>query len=167
MPTALYYLHDPFAPSPNKPTRFGAAVVIMADGKILLEHRKDNFRWGIVSGDIHLTETFKDCAIRKTIEETGIHLAHAQLKEIKLFDDPSRIVSFLEGNIYRIVQMAYAVDLFTEPETICGEESIELKWVPVEEISQYQLVVTNQDILEAFFQMKGIDCTAEREIWRR
>lgn len=105
MPTALYYRHDPFAPKPNQPTRFGSAVVVSCKGQILLEHRKDNFRWGVISGDIHDTESFLDCAIRRTIEETGIHLKSSHVHVLQLFDDPSRIVSFLDGNIYRVVHM--------------------------------------------------------------
>ena len=58
MPAALYYLHDPFAPDPNRPTRFGSALVIKAEGKILLQQRKDSFQWGLVSGDMHNNETF-------------------------------------------------------------------------------------------------------------
>ena len=71
MPTALYYRHDPFAPKPNQPTRFGSAVVVSCKGQILLEHRKYNFRWGVISGDIRDTESFLDCAISSIIPSFG------------------------------------------------------------------------------------------------
>lgn len=167
MPTALYYLHDPFAPAPNHSPRFGAAVVIMADGKVLLEHRKDNFQWGIVSGDIRNTETFRHCAIRKTIEETGIHLKSSQLRDLKLFDDPSRIVSFLEGNIYRVVSVGFYADLFAIPETQCGDDSLELRWVDPLELDQYQIISTHAEILEEFFIRKKIEYKLSMNIFRR
>lgn len=164
MPTALYYMHDPFAPKPNKPSRFGSALIIMCKGQILLEHRKDNFRWGIISGDIRDTETFKNCAIRRTIEETGIHLKSEQVHELNLFDDPSRIVSFLDGNIYRVVHMAYYAELSDYPATTLSKHSIELKWVDPGELEDYPIVVTHQEILEQYFTLKHINHTIKRTI---
>jgi ADP-ribose pyrophosphatase YjhB (NUDIX family) len=167
MPTALYYLHDPFAPDPNCPTRFGSAVIIEAEGKILMEKRVDNFRWGIISGDMHATETFKDTAIRKTMKETGIKLFSDQLKPLKVFDDPSRIVSFLDGNIYRIVSFGYAVQLDQIPETSIGRESLELRWVEPHELVDLNLVITHQEILEYYFKLKNIDIDLPQQIWKQ
>lgn len=164
MPTALYYMHDPFAPKPNKPSRFGSAVIIMCNGQILLEHRKDNFRWGIVSGDIRDTETFKNCALRRTIEETGIHLKNEQVHTLGLFDDPSRIVSYLDGNIYRVVHMAYYAELENIPTTYPSKHSMELKWVDPAELEDYPIVVTHQELLECYFTQKNIQHTMKRSI---
>ncbi len=159
MPTALYYLHDPFAPDPNCPTRFGSAVVLTCGHKILLEQRKDNFKWGIVSGDLNNTETFKDCAIRQTIKETGIHLYHSQVHNLDVFDDPSRIVSFLDGNIYRIVTFAFYSELEEMPPVQMNKQSIDIRWVDFEELSDYNIVVTHQEIIQEYFEKKGLDIT--------
>ncbi|MBR3357578.1 MAG: NUDIX domain-containing protein [Solobacterium sp.] len=166
MPTALYYLHDPFAPEPNNPPRFSAANVIVCDGKVLLEHRKDNFQWGIVSGNIHNDENFLTCALRRTEQETGIRLKESQLHELHMFDDPGRIVSYLEGNIYRVIHLAYYTELFAIPETKCGEESLELRWVPFNDLRNYSIVRTHQDILEEYFRRKKIICTVNTRIYR-
>ncbi len=152
MPTALYYLHDPFAPDPNRPTRFGSACILIYNGSVLLEKRSDSFRWGIVTGDIHNTESFKDCAIRQTIKETGISLQHSDLSFLKIFDDPSRIVSFLDGNIYRMVHVAYVAEFETLPITTVGKGSMELRWVPLTDLEEYDLVVTHKEILEYYLQ---------------
>lgn len=167
MPLARYYVHNPFAPQPNQPPRFGTAVVIEAEGKILLEQRKDTFRWGIVTGDIRNTETFRQCAIRRTIVETGIHLKDSQLHEIRMFDDPSRIVSFIEGNIYRLIHIAFYAELDTIPETVCGKQSIELRWVDIKDLADYELVVTHQEILEEYLLMKGSPYKAVRQPWKQ
>lgn len=164
MPTALYYRHDPFAPKPNQPTRFGSAVVVSCKGQILLEHRKDNFRWGVISGDIHDTESFLDCAIRRTIEETGIHLKSSHVHVLQLFDDPSRIVSFLDGNIYRVVHMAYDSQIDEFPNTKVSKQSIELKWVDPMELEDYDIVVTHQEILEQYFIKYNIPNTLKKSI---
>lgn len=156
MPAALYYLHDPFAPDPNCPARFGSALVIEAEGKILLQQRRDTFLWGLVSGDLHSSETFKDCAIRKCIVETGIHLEHEAVRELHVFDDPSRIVSFLDGNIYRIVSFAFQAVLDHIPETAPGKNVVDLCWVEPEELRDYRLIVTHQEILAHYLEKRGI-----------
>ncbi len=156
MTEARYYVQNPYAPEPNQPPRFGTAVVICAEGRILLEQRRDNLRWGIVSGDIHANETFRMCAIRRTFTETGIHLRDEQLKEIRTFDDPSRIVSFFEGNIYRLIHIAFYADLKEIPETVCGKQSVQLKWVEFKDLEDYELVVTHQEIIEEYLKIKKL-----------
>ncbi|MBR4445992.1 MAG: NUDIX domain-containing protein [Solobacterium sp.] len=167
MPTALYYLHHPFAPEPNNPPRFCAANVIVCDDKVLLEHRKDNFQWGIVSGSLHNDENFPACAIRRTEQETGIRLKETQLRELHMFDDPGRIVSYLEGNIYRVIHFAYYTELFAIPETKCGEESLELRWVPFSQLGNYSITRTHQDILEEYCRQKKIECTMHADVYRK
>lgn len=155
MPTALYYLHDPFAPDPNRPARFGSALIIEAGGKILLQQRKDTFLWGLVSGDMHSSETFKDCAVRKCIVETGIRLFHDQVRPLHMFDDPSRIVSFLDGNIYRIVSYAFEAVLDEIPQCAPGKDVVDLRWVDPEELDDYSLIVTHQEILAYYLEKHG------------
>lgn len=151
MPPALYYLHDPKAPAPNRPARFGSAVVIMCQGQILLEKRKDSCHWGIVSGDIHDEETFADCAVRRTFVETGIQLDRNRLFPFRLFDDPSRIVCFPDGNIYRIVHVSYSIELNQIPEMKVGKTSYELRFVDPMDLDEFDLSPVNADILKAFF----------------
>ncbi len=157
MPAALYYLHDPFAPDPNRPTRFGSALVIEAEGKILLQQRKDSFQWGLVSGDMHNNETFKDCAIRKCITETNIRLFHEDIRELKVFDDPTRIVSYIDGNIYRVVSFAYAAELDKIPVSTAGKDVITLRWVEPADLKDYNLIVTHREILDYYLETKGIE----------
>lgn len=168
MPAATYYVHDPYAPRPNSPARFGSAVVIISEGKVLLEHRKDNFRWGIISGDIRDTETFRECAIRRTIEETGIHLKNEELHNLKLFDDPSRIVASHDGNVSRLVHLSWYAVLDSIPETACGDSCIELKWVKPEDLKDYDVTVTHSEILQEAFEVLQItDSTLSSSIYER
>ena len=123
----------------------------MHNGQILLEKRKDSCHWGIVSGDIHDGETFADCAIRRTQEETGIHLDRNRLFHFRLFDDPSRIVCFPDGNIYRIVHVAFSITLDQMPKMKVGKTSYELKFVDPLDLDEFDLSPVNADILKAFF----------------
>ena len=163
--SAIYYFHDPSAPKPNKPARAGAAVVIYADGKILLGHRKDNYEWGVVTGDLHDDETFAACAVRRTFSETGIVLKERQLQTLKLFDNPGRIVSFDDGNIYRMIHMGYFVELFLIPETVCSDASLELRFVDPADLGCYTITAAHQEVLEEFLKRKGINASVSRTIW--
>lgn len=156
MPPALYYLHDPKAPRPNRPIRFGSAVVIMYNGQILLEKRKDSCHWGIVSGDIHEEETFEDCAVRRTKEETGIVLDRNRVTVCGLYDDPSRIVCFPDGNIYRIVHMAYFAELDKNPVLQIGHTSLQLRFVDPSELEDFDISPVNADIIRECFRQKHI-----------
>lgn len=156
MPPALYYIHDPKAPAPNRPARFGSAVIIMYNSQVLLEKRKDSCHWGIVSGDIHENETFADCAVRRTQEETGIRLNRNRLFRYELFDDPSRIVCFPDGNIYRIIHVAFDITLDEMPELTVGHTSYELKFVDPMDLDEFDLSPVNADILKAYFHDHSI-----------
>ena len=156
MPPALYYFQSSNAPAPNRPARFGSAVIVMYNGQVLLEKRKDSCHWGIVSGDIHSEETFLACAVRRTKEETGIVIREGDLKDVGLFDDPTRIVCFSDGNIYRIVHIAYSVILEDKPELKVGHTSAELKFVDPVDLSDFDILPVNVDILKKFFRENHI-----------
>ena len=102
--------------------------------------------------------------IRRTIEETGIHLKSSHVHVLQLFDDPSRIVSFLDGNIYRVVHMAYNSQIDEFPDTKVSKHSIELKWVDPMELEDYDIVVTHQEILEQYFIKYNIPNTLKKSI---
>lgn len=49
-----------------------AGAVIVRDGKILLQRRSDNGRWGLPGGLLELEETYAQAALREIWEETGL-----------------------------------------------------------------------------------------------
>ena len=152
MGSAIYYLNNPDAPTPNEPPRFGAAVILRYKDRILMEHRRDNFSWGLVSGGLHDQETFIDCAIRETLEETGVELEDSALHFMKLFDDPTRVVSFLDGHIHRLVTACYTAELTRKPKLVCGDENLEIRFICLEDLEDYEITVTHQDILEDYLK---------------
>ena len=101
------------------------------------------------------------------MKETGIKIYPDQLKPLKVFDDPSRIVNFLDGNIYRIVSFGYVCELDAIPETKVGEESLELRWVEPSELTDLSLVITHQEILEYYLKLKQIDIELPYRIYRQ
>ncbi len=49
-----------------------AGVVIVRDGRILLQRRADDGKWGLVGGLLELEETYAAAAVREAKEETGL-----------------------------------------------------------------------------------------------
>lgn len=49
-----------------------AGALIVKNGKVLLQHRSDNNKWGLIGGILELGETYEQAALREVKEETGL-----------------------------------------------------------------------------------------------
>ena len=62
--------------SKNRP-KVGVGVVVIKDGKVLLGKRKNahgDGSWSFPGGHLEFNESWEECAIRETNEETGISI---------------------------------------------------------------------------------------------
>lgn len=148
MKQASFYYKNPDAPKPNRPNHIGATILIHYDGKVLLESRKDSDRWAFIGGGLLLDETLLECAKRETFEETGIVLVDEDMEFVKLFDDPSIIIAYPDGNIIRNMMAIYKTTLKERPDLVCSEESRELRFFSKEELKNIKIVETHTPILE-------------------
>jgi 8-oxo-dGTP pyrophosphatase MutT (NUDIX family) len=58
----------------------GASVILInKDGRVLLQHRKDNDCWGFPGGAVELGERVEDAAAREVFEETGLKIIDMDL----------------------------------------------------------------------------------------
>lgn len=151
MKQASFYYKNPDAPKPNRPNHIGATILIHYDGKVLLESRKDSDRWAFIGGGLLLDETLLECAKRETFEETGILLADENITLCKLYDDPSIIISYPDGNIIRNMMAVYETTLKEKPKLVCSEESRELRFFSKEELRSVKIVETHMAILKDYF----------------
>lgn len=69
--------------NPSRPLIMTSAgtIIINNEGKILLQQRTDNLKWGFPGGSLELRESFEEAAIREAKEEVGL-----TLKTLKLFN---------------------------------------------------------------------------------
>ena len=148
MKQAKFYYKNPDAPTPNKPNHIGATILIHYDGKVLLESRRDSDRWAFIGGGLLLNETLLECAKREAFEETGIVLSDEEVEFCKLYDDPSIIISYPDGNIIRNMMAVYTTTLKQMPDLVCSEESRELRFFAKEELKSIKIVETHTPILE-------------------
>ena len=151
MKQAKFYYKNPSAPKPNRPNHIGATILIYYDGKVLLELRRDSERWAFIGGGLLLDETLLECAKREAYEETGIVLSDEDIEFCKLYDDPSIIISYPDGNIIRNMMAVYETTLKERPNLVCSEESRELRFFSKEELKSVKIVETHMVILEDYF----------------
>ena len=69
--------------NPSRPLIMTSAgtIIINNEGKILLQQRTDNLKWGFPGGSLELGESFEEAAIREAKEEVGL-----TLKSLKFFN---------------------------------------------------------------------------------
>jgi 8-oxo-dGTP pyrophosphatase MutT (NUDIX family) len=58
------------------------AIVLNAEGQVLLQHRADFDVWGLPAGALDVGETLAHTARRETLEETGLHVEPLELLTI-------------------------------------------------------------------------------------
>ena len=75
-----------------------SAVSLVKDslGRFLLQKRSDNGWWGVPGGKLEPGETFKQCVVRETFEETGIFVEPTEL--VKIYDDPKDLTCVIYPN---------------------------------------------------------------------
>ncbi len=59
----------------NKKPKVGIGVIIIKDNKVLLGKRKNAHgegSWSFTGGHLNFNESWEDCAVRETMEETGL-----------------------------------------------------------------------------------------------
>lgn len=69
--------------NPSRPLIMTSAgtIIINDEGKVLLQQRTDNLKWGFPGGSLELGESFEEAAIREAKEEVGL-----TLNTLKLFN---------------------------------------------------------------------------------
>ena len=65
----------------SKRPKVGVGVAVIKDGKVLLGKRKNAHgegTWSFPGGHLEYQETWADCAIRETLEETGLSIKNVR-----------------------------------------------------------------------------------------
>ncbi|MBQ8798387.1 MAG: NUDIX domain-containing protein [Lachnospiraceae bacterium] len=151
MVQAQFYYRDKNAPKPDG-NRIGTCILIECDGKLLLEHRRDSDTWAIIGGGLKIGERLAEGVIREAYEETGIELEEEQLEVYRIYDDPSRIASYPDGNIWRILTVVYRMELPELPEMVCSKESRKLQFFTKAELREVKIAATHIPIVKDYLR---------------
>lgn len=151
MKTARFFLNDPRAPKPNRPTHLGVNVLILWDGKLLLEQRRDCCAWGLIGGGVRGREESCRAAIREVREETGIRLCPDSLERLGIIEDRERIASYPDGSVWRMIIVLYRAELTAPPQLTKSGESCSLAFFSREELRNLPIVETHRDLVPFAF----------------
>lgn len=151
MSIVTFYRGDPNAPKTTMPAHLGANAIIIHNGRILLERRRDSDTWGLVGGGVKKWEEPIDAIIRETYEELGLRIPKARFKKLAVYGEPGRIAAYRDGSIWRMVIVAFTVELNGDVSLRISNESKELRFFTKEELKDIDIVVTHSDIVEDWF----------------
>jgi 8-oxo-dGTP diphosphatase len=130
---------------PKQPV-VGVGAVIICDGKILLEKRKNEpgkGKWSIPGGLVELGEGAKETAIREVREETSL-----EVEEPMLIDVVDNITKDENGEIkYHFVVVDYFVKL-KGGVLKASSDAAELEWVQLSDVEDHDLTKTIREFFE-------------------
>ena len=130
---------------PKQPV-VGVGAVIVCDGKLLLEKRKNEpgkGKWSIPGGLVELGESVEQTVVREVEEETGF-----EVEKPEHIDVVDNIIRDESGRVkYHFVIIDYFMRL--KGGTLkAASDAEELKWVPLSDVEKHDLTKT----FRAFFQ---------------
>lgn len=151
MEIVKFYRGDPNAPKTTMPAHLGVNAIITCKGKILLEKRRDCDLWGLVGGGVKKRETERQAITREIYEEIGLRVSPNRLQKLKVYGEPGRIAAYRDGSVWRMVIVAFGLELEEEGELRISKESRELRFFSKEELKNIEIVITHSDIVEEWF----------------
>ena len=152
MSIVTFYRGDPKnAPKTTMPAHLGANAIIVCDGKLLLERRRDSNTWGLVGGGVKKSETELQAIAREIYEELGLRIPKEKFRKLAVYGEPGRIAAYQDGSIWRMVVVVFGLDLETMPEISISAESRAMQFFTKEEVKKLDIVVTHSDIVEDWF----------------
>jgi 8-oxo-dGTP pyrophosphatase MutT (NUDIX family) len=130
------YWNDPAAPEPNSLVPAAGTLTLDADGRILLQRRRDTGQWALPMGKMELGETVVECAVRETEEETGIRVEVVGL--VGIYSDPDHIVAYGDGE----VRQEYEVTFLAKPiagAPAANDEASDVRWIAPSDLDEYDI----------------------------
>jgi 8-oxo-dGTP pyrophosphatase MutT (NUDIX family) len=125
------YWNDPAAPKPNSLVPAAGILAVDNQGRLLLQRRRDTGQWAIPMGKQELGETVKECAVRETLEETGVTVEITGL--LGIYSDPGHIVAYSDGEI----RQEFEIILIGRPvsgEPAANDEASDVGWFAPDEL---------------------------------
>lgn len=150
MSYARFYLGDPNAPKPNRPTRLGVNILVQWEGKLLLEYRRDSDLWSLPGGGVKGTEPEEKAACRELWEETGLSLLPRELTKLRVYGERDRICAYQDGTVRRMVTILYETTLREVPRLRLSGESRELGFFTPAELKRLPIAPTHVPMVALF-----------------
>lgn len=131
------YEDDPEAPKANNLVPAASAIVVDGDGRVLLQRRTDNGMWALPGGKMELGESIGECAVRETLEETGITVEIVGI--VGTYTNPGHVFAYDNGEVrqeFSICLLAHPTGGSLRP----SDESFEVAWFTPEATEDLPMV---------------------------
>ncbi|MEU4955799.1 NUDIX domain-containing protein [Streptomyces lavendulae] len=126
--------------------RYTADVVVLTPGGDVLLIERDwppyEGHWACAGGHVDQGETSREAAARELAEETGVHVAAGDLRQIGVFDQPGR------DPRGRYVTVAYLATVPVDTPIAAGDDARAARWWPMHNLPE-RLAFDHADILGA------------------
>lgn len=127
-----------------------AGAIIVRDGKILLQRRSDNGKWGLIGGIMEPGETYAECALREVSEETGLQVSLGHL--VGIYHSPNHV--FPSGDEAHVICAIYTAEIVSGEPRI-DEESLELSFFAPSEMPEVASDDHRQALRDYFAGLKN------------
>lgn len=131
------YYDDPEAPAANSLVPAASAIVIDAEGRILLHRRQDNNLWALPGGKMEFGESLAGCAVREVKEETGLDVEVAGI--VGIYTDPKHVFAYDDGEVRQEFSVCFLTRIVSG-ELAVSEESFEVAFVTPAEVESLPMV---------------------------
>ena len=106
-----------------------SGAIIIRDGRILLQRRSDNGKWGLIGGLLEMNETYEEAALREVREETGLEVRLDSF--LGIFHNHHMVWN--NGDAAHVISACFTASILSGEPRI-DEESYELKFFSREEM---------------------------------
>lgn len=130
------YWNDPDAPAPNSLVPACGVLAADAQGRLLLQRRRDTGQWALPMGKMELGETPRQCAIRETREETGVLVELTGL--LGVYSDPGHIVQYGDGEIRQEYELIFLARPIGGNPT-ANDEASDVRWVAPDDLGNLDI----------------------------
>jgi 8-oxo-dGTP pyrophosphatase MutT (NUDIX family) len=131
----------------------GARVVVEdSEGRLLLELRSDFGKWGLPGGVPDEHEDIVTCAVRETLEETGL-----QVRDLVPFGfasaPSSEVWTYPNGHVCHYFSMMFATRSFSGEPSSDGSENLKVRWFKPHDLPE--VLPTVALTIDAFLRWKA------------
>lgn len=109
-----------------------SAIISDENGRVLLQLRSDNGKWGVPGGGIDPGEEPAQAAIREVYEETGLHVEVIRL--VGVFGGKFQVKSYPNGDKVAYVSVTFECRVIGGEINPDPEESRDVRWFSIDEL---------------------------------
>ncbi len=131
----------------------GVVIIEDGQGKILLQKRADDGKWGYHGGAVEIDESVEDAARREVKEELNLELD--ELRLLGVYSGPEYHHVYPNGDETASIDIVYVCGKYHGEMRLQPEEVTEARWFGRDELPENLSANDRQPILDYFFSLEN------------